>query len=63
MMISYRQVSPDILVADGRIDPAAEAAEAEHRFAALRAWLSTVIEAERRADIAVRLEAAVTRWR
>lgn len=55
-LLAMVQVTPDVWITR-RVDPATEAAEAERLFAAWRAWGSTVVEAERRAAIALRLEA------
>jgi len=57
-MIVFTRLTPSVLVAEA-VDPAAEAAAAERRFAALRMWRPTIVEAERRAQIASRLDAAL----
>ena len=43
-----------------RVDPATEAAGAERLFSAWRVWRPTIIDAERRAEVTLRLEARLT---
>lgn len=61
-MLAMVRLNPSVWIAE-RIYPAIEAADAERRFSAWRVWRSTIVDAERRAEVALRLEARLAAGR